>query len=1303
MKTQPKKNDAWRLLLLQLPFWSIILLLITTSLLIITLRFLLPKIDVARPYLETWLNKKLDFNLNIVDLKASLFNIDPKISVKKLNFHIHEQDFLVIKGAYLELDTFATLMAGAPRMKRAGLAGLEVWLEETSKGWQLQGWQEKQAINKVENTTALTATLSAEESLQQVLSYIEQLLVQGELDFSDLRINFAPLNHAPLSFSADAMRYQQVSTGRQFSFQLDSSTQLDASTTATKIAELVVTLDDETFNAKTSNLSAWFNFPQINLNDFQALWPSAVQEKTQNIQGQFSLEGWLSFQQGQLELNLQARDVGLMLNEQWQVKFDKADLTLQGELNNWVADWQVSHLRSNDYFFQTLAGRVGKNSKHRYLQLETLKLDALTKQLTQDPNLPDVARELINDLSPAGSLKNLLLTYDAAGEVELQANLYDVSVNAWQGAPQGAGLHGWLQADAKGGQVVFANHSLQLSFPELYSPVWNFSHAKGVVSWELNGDELWVVGKDLAVTLPITTNDKVQVSGEFAYFYEPNDQRFYLNLGLLGVDAAAHKQLVPDRLIAPELMTWLTSALQAGQVTKAGFIYAGPISSKIKKDKATFQLVTDFTATDFKFQHDWPYLSAATGSVQVFDGWVKGYVKTAQLNAGQLSDATFATGLNKQGELTLDIATNIAAPLNLFPWLVKNSPLQTQIPEPLHEWQYSGQLDGDLNLSIPLTQTDLLPSVTLQSQISDAQLTLSQIDLTLTAINGPLNFTLDKGLESKGLKGEFMGQPVLAKFTLEPENHLSFTADLTADNLKKHFKLPAALELKGATQLQGELPLAPFGILALTSNLEGLGLNLPLPWHKEALEKRNFTMQLDFANDELPLRLQLADQLDFITHIYNPEKGSHLQLAQENVPLAVLPNQSGLVITAAVKKLNAEPVYTWLKTLGGDQKIPADKLVITKQLAGFNRLDLRVDELSFSEFYLDQSLFTLKNSTEGLTLNFATALSVGEVQLPTQPEQQLVINISHLHWPVAENKNLKNTPIKRADYKVKPDWLNSFNPQNLPSAAITIHDLALGKKRLGKVTAQLNSQAQGVKISPLQIDLEETRLVASVDWIKTAQGHTSHIESSITGKNLDPALMAVMGENKPLLVSKQHKLDLTANWQGSPLAFDLKNVQAELQLELKDGYFPKTDAGLSSVSQVLGLLNMDTLLRRLQLDFADLTPKGVSYNSITGQYQLEDGYLKVYKPTRIVSSATRMSLKGEVDLIEETLQKELTLVMPVAQSLPFAAVVVGAPQIGAAIWLVQKVFSNLFDTFTEIRYKISGPLNDPKIELQRIF
>ncbi|NLW05598.1 MAG: hypothetical protein GX029_10300 [Pseudomonadaceae bacterium] len=1292
MAAQSKKDLSWQFYLLQLPFWAALVLLVMVSLLVITLRFLIPKMDSARPQLETWLSEQLPFDLKTAQIAGSLFKIDPALSLEELSFSHQGQEFLVIKDVYLELDTLATLIAGAPRMKDVRIAGLELWLEETPKGWQLQGFE---ANNLAKTTANETNTLETPAmSLQQVLGYIEQLLVQGELNFTDLRFHFNPLDDEPLFFSANSMSYRRWSQGRQFSFQLE------ASTPTTQPAELVVTLEGKAFDVASSHVSAWFNFPLVSLDDFQALWPAALQQEAQNIQGHFSVEGWFNLQQGQVQLDLQARQVELIRDQLWQIEFEKADLTLQGKLDAWSADWKISELRSSHYFFNELAGRVGQQQQNSYLQLEELKLDPLAQQLIKDLNLPERVRELIKDLAPSGSLKNLLITQDEAGEFELQANLQQVGVNAWQGAPQGAGLNGWLQAKAKGGQVVFADHPLQLSFPELYSPVWNFTQAKGVVSWELAGDDLWVVGKDLAVVLPVAgvPDNPVQVSGEFAYFYGPQDQRFYLNLGLLAVDVAAHQQLVPDKLVEPALVDWLTSALQAGQVNKAGFIYAGPLGSK-----ATFQLVTDFSATRFKFQPDWPSLNDASGYVQVMNGWVKGRVKSAKLNSGQLSEAYFATGLNEQGELMLEVASQLEAPLELFPWLVKNSPLKTQVPEALHEWRYLGQLKGALSLGVPLSAVEKLPRVELKTDISQGQLTLNQIDLTLTEINGPLNFTLEKGLESSGLLGQVMSQPVQAFFITEPENYLTFSTHLAGDDLKTYFKLPKALELSGVTPLQGSLLLAPISVLEITSDLQGLSFINPLPWQKKAAEALDFKMQLDFADEKLPLSLQFADQASFLMHLGNLEQGSHLQLAEQAVLPPVLPEAPGLVISILVNKLNVQPIYTWFKQLVEDKELSSVAVMPSNGLEGLNSFDLEVEQLSWDDFSLDKTTLNLKQLTDGLKLNFATSRAVGEVWLTNAPEQTLDIHLDHLYLPVIKQQDLNNTASKRTNYQVKQDWLNNYNPQNFPAARVKIDDLKLGNKHFGKITAQFNADQQGVKLDPLQIDLEQSHLLASLDWVKNEQGHASHLVGKVTGKNLSPALMAVTGASEPLLVSGKHQLTFVADWQGSPVAFDLKTVKSKLQLDITEGYFPKTDMSLSGVSQVFGLLNMDTLLRRLRLDFSDVTSKGVSYNSIKGQYQLENGYLTTLEPTKVISSATRMTLAGQVDLIEETLQQELTLVMPVAQSLPLAAVLAGAPQIGAAIWIVQKALSNVFDTFTEARYKVSGPINNPEVELQRIF
>lgn len=1288
MTAQSKKDLSWQFYLLQLPFWSALVLLVTATLLVIGLRFLVPKIDLLRPHLETWLNERLPFEVEISQLKGSLFKIDPVLGFDKLTLTNQGENFLVIEEVYFELDTLASLMAWAPRMKDARLDGLELWLEETNQGWQLKGWQEQSKPNKTDEIKAVEA------NLPQLIGYLELLLVQGELNFSDLRLNFEPLNDAPLFLSANSMTYLRWLKGRQFSFQLESST------ATTQPAELVITLEGEVFNTKTSKLSAWFNFPLVGLDDFQSLWPNYFQEDAKNIEGHFSVEGWLSLDQGQAKLDLQARNVELVRSDRLQVEFGAADLTLEGDLSHWSADWKISNLKSSHYFFNELSGRVGQEEQTSYFQLEELKLDPLTLQLAKDEHLPDGVRELIDDLKPGGSLINLLLTQGKNGELELQANLKDVKIAAWRGAPLGGGLNGWLQADAKGGQVVFADHELQLGFPNLYTPVWNFSKAKGEVRWELEDQGLWVIGENLAVTLPVnsTPASSVNVSGDFAYFYGLQDQRFYLNLGLLPVDVAAHQQLVPDKLLEPQLLEWLNAALMAGKVNQAGFIYAGSIGHN-----AAFQLVTDFSATDFKFQPDWPHLSQAKGRVQVSDAWIKGQVVSAKLGQGQLTKASFAAALG-DGDAELEVTTKIKTTLEFFPWLVKNSPLKTQIPTPLHEWIYSGQMQGDLSLTVPLTATEQLPSVKLQSQINQGQLTLSQIDLKVNDINGPLNFTLDKGLESSGLTGKIRSQPVKVLFINEPESYLSFSAGLAAEDLKQHFHLPKSLDLTGITQVKGNMPLAPFGVLEVTSTLEGFALTTPLPWNKKASEKRNFTMQLDFAAKESPLRIKLADQLDFLTHLDNPARGSRLELAEQAVTKAVLPEEAGLSVAIQLKDFNAEPTYSWFKqfSLNESKQLPAT--VPLDQLQGFNQLAINVDQLSWKDFNVGQLNFTLQNSIEGLKLDFLSPLSGGNVWWPVNSNEQPEIVLNYLHFPAEDEKpETEEKTSKRADRPLIIDPLADFDPKSLPAALVEIKDFRLGKKHLGHFTAQIKPVDEGVELNPLQVNLEQSELSVRFKWLINELGPSSQLKGSLVGKDLGLAFKALTGDVAASVVSAEHKLYFKSSWPGSPLAFDLHQAKGELQLELKDGYFPKTDSSLSGVSQVIGLLNMDTLLRRLRLDFSDLTAKGVSFNTIKGKYVLEEGYLRTTEPTKMQSSATRLSLTGEIDLIEKTLQQELLIVLPVAQSLPLAAVLAGAPQVGAAIWVVQKVFSDLFDSFTEARYTIEGPFDKPKIELKRVF
>lgn len=175
-------------------------------------------------------------------------------------------------------------------------------------------------------------------------------------------------------------------------------------------------------------------------------------------------------------------------------------------------------------------------------------------------------------------------------------------------------------------------------------------------------------------------------------------------------------------------------------------------------------------------------------------------------------------------------------------------------------------------------------------------------------------------------------------------------------------------------------------------------------------------------------------------------------------------------------------------------------------------------------------------------------------------------------------------------------------------------------------------------------------------------------------------------------------------WIGSPFDIKLKNLNGNLDFNLQKGEFPKIDLGIfKGITRIFSLFNIDTLIRRLSLDFSDVTSSGLAFNSVEGSAVISEGVISTVSPIEVKSTATSFSLEGEVDLINNFINQELVVVLPVSQTLPLVALLAGASQVGIAIWAAQKLFGNFLDDFTKARYKVYGDLNNPDITLMKVF
>ena len=142
------------------------------------------------------------------------------------------------------------------------------------------------------------------------------------------------------------------------------------------------------------------------------------------------------------------------------------------------------------------------------------------------------------------------------------------------------------------------------------------------------------------------------------------------------------------------------------------------------------------------------------------------------------------------------------------------------------------------------------------------------------------------------------------------------------------------------------------------------------------------------------------------------------------------------------------------------------------------------------------------------------------------------------------------------------------------------------------------------------------------------------------------------------------------------------------------------DLGNSAeVLRLFGILNIETITRRLQLDFLDLVQPGVAFDSVDAEATLSGGILTFNPELSMRGPSSSFRLTGVADLATQSLNQTLEVDIPLTNNLPLASVLLGAPQIGGAIYLVEKAFGRKIIKVGKTDYRIEGSFDDPSVSL----
>ena len=164
-------------------------------------------------------------------------------------------------------------------------------------------------------------------------------------------------------------------------------------------------------------------------------------------------------------------------------------------------------------------------------------------------------------------------------------------------------------------------------------------------------------------------------------------------------------------------------------------------------------------------------------------------------------------------------------------------------------------------------------------------------------------------------------------------------------------------------------------------------------------------------------------------------------------------------------------------------------------------------------------------------------------------------------------------------------------------------------------------------------------------------------------------------------------------WAGSPLSFDYPSMSGQFNVNVESGQFLKADPGLA---KLLGVLSLQSLPRRLTLDFRDVFSEGFAFDFVRGDVAIDQGIASTNNlQMKGVNAAVLMD--GSADIAKETQDLKVVVVPEINAGTASLIATVINPAIGLGTFLAQYFLRRPLMQAATQEFHIDGSWADPKI------
>lgn len=1003
---------------------------------------------------------------------------------------------------------------------------------------------------------------------------------------------------------------------------------------------------------------------------------------------------------------------------QWQ----QGALTLKGRLHwdgrQWLGQMSDMSLRTLDD-----KGRPGMS---QLPTSATLSGDAHALQLTLPsfditdlsmiwPWLPTSSglRSGLAQMSPTGHVQSLVLTFGGSHGVLVDARVQQAHISSWDSIPGLGPWDGHIVTDTRNGTLdATLSQGARFSLPHVFPRDWQLESGNAHLAWQRSNENDW----RLDVSPINVMRDGAHLKGSMALWApEHGEGRFSLSLDATGALIKQSRDWLPTVALSPALGEWLADNIHRGRINRGHIGLIIPLEDELEKLErpagveherhVDTDLSFDLSDVTLSYLPGWPALTGVSGHLSYAGERMDARIDEASLEGlrGREAEAHYADDrLTVKAPITGDASSLLS--------VLKQAPLSASLKQTIAEWQARGALNARLDVDVPFEDGKPV-RVEAGGRFDRARLAIQPHNLVVDDLKGTARFLLANDVVqlTANADGHAFGGPAHATIAFrDTEGDVRVIGQADAAKALDWLAFRGlSPETHGMAPYTAHLELGDVTRLLVDSSLVGVTLPVPAPLGKQAADAAPLHVDMDLSHgngsalidkrlwarwrNEMTQGQLWIEHWPVIRQLWDDSPGWTVHWTTPDVSIDqwmpvikaldmtavghqnASSNAAGADAAPAIRRLLVDtPCLSLLKQCLGQVR-----LVGNADDEGLWRIDTTGSLMAGRLTWLPGAKDHFDISLDRLTLDGLMGLMQSERQ---QEGHELIDEILAIPRPHVEPISL-------------PETLDS-----VPNGQLSVARLVLNDKDSGHFYARWHALNDLLALDDMTLGFQGSTLDLRGRWMKAGSVSVTQGKARLTLGDF-ATLLDTFDQPEVVHTDNGGTIDMTFAWPGAPWQATLGTATGAIDSDIKAGRFMSID---STSVRLVGLLNLNNILRRLRLDFTDVIHSGTAFNSIRGSGTFSDGILITRRPIEIDAAVTHFTADGQIDLLQRTVNQRVGVTVPIMQGLPVAALLTGLPQLGAVLLGTNWLFGDQLNRLTELHYRIEGSWDDPTFTMETV-